>query len=186
MAKVATPPERWIEEGFRALARGGPQEVRIDVLAKGLGVTRGGFYWHFSDRRALLDKMLDTWEREGVDEVISQLEAQGGSARERLLSLFAAAVSQPERLPVELAIRDWARRDESVRARLARVDDRRMAYMRQQFSDFVKDPLNVEVRCMLAFAAYIANNLIAATHDGRSREDLLIHGFKFLLEDDPL
>ena len=43
-------PARWIEEGLRALAAGGPDAVRIDPLAKALGVTRGGFYWHFEDR----------------------------------------------------------------------------------------------------------------------------------------
>ena len=45
-------PERWIEEGLRALAAGGPDAVRVDVLAKDLGVTRGGFYWQFGSRRA--------------------------------------------------------------------------------------------------------------------------------------
>src|SRR3954462_3782441 len=68
MAKVATPRERWIEGGLDALASGGPDAVRIEALAKDLGVTKGGFYWHFADRRSLLDAMLDVWEREGVDD----------------------------------------------------------------------------------------------------------------------
>jgi AcrR family transcriptional regulator len=58
-----TPRSQWIEAGLRALAAGGPDGVRIEPLAQALGVTRGGFYWHFDDRRALLDEMLDTWER---------------------------------------------------------------------------------------------------------------------------
>ena len=49
-----TPRERWIEAGLQALAAGGPDAVRIDPLAKALGVTRGGFYWHFENRDALL------------------------------------------------------------------------------------------------------------------------------------
>ena len=53
----------WIDEGLRALAGGGPDAVRIEPLAQALGVTKGGFYWHFDDRRALLDEMLDAWER---------------------------------------------------------------------------------------------------------------------------
>ena len=62
-APTRTPRHWWIEEGLRALAAGGPDAVRIDPLAKALGVTRGGFYWHFEDRGALLEEMLDTWER---------------------------------------------------------------------------------------------------------------------------
>ena len=62
-----TPRSSWIDAGLSALAAGGPDAVRIEPLAKALGVTRGGFYWHFENRRALLDEMLDTWERTGVD-----------------------------------------------------------------------------------------------------------------------
>ena len=43
----------WVEAAFDALAEGGIEAVRIDPLAKQLGVTRGSFYWHFTDRAAL-------------------------------------------------------------------------------------------------------------------------------------
>jgi AcrR family transcriptional regulator len=39
-----TPRSKWIDEGLRALAAGGPDAVRIEALAQALGVTRGGFY----------------------------------------------------------------------------------------------------------------------------------------------
>ena len=82
-----TPRSTWIEAGLRALAAGGPDAVRIEPLAKTLGVTRGGFYWHFADRRALLDEMLDTWERATIDEVIERVEGEGGDPEARLLRL---------------------------------------------------------------------------------------------------
>ena len=50
MAVARTPRGRWVEEGLRALAAGGPDAVRIEPLAQALGVTKGGFYWHFADR----------------------------------------------------------------------------------------------------------------------------------------
>src|SRR5688572_32824461 len=105
-----TPPSRWIEEGLRALAAGGPDAVRVEALARALGVTKGGFYNHFGDRPALLDEMLDAWEELGVDQVIERVEAAGGDARDRLRRLFALTSSARDLLRVELAIRDWARR----------------------------------------------------------------------------
>ena len=69
-APTRTPRGSWIDAGLRALAAGGPDAVRIEPLARELGVTRGGFYWHFEDRRALLEEILDAWERSSVDEVI--------------------------------------------------------------------------------------------------------------------
>src|SRR2546429_7206445 len=97
-APTRTPRSSWIEEGLRALAAGGPDAVRIEPLARALGVTKGGFYWHFDDRRALLDEMLDAWERVFIDEVIEQVEAKGGTAPARLKRLFALATSSEDLL----------------------------------------------------------------------------------------
>ena len=63
MALAQTPRSRWIDAGLEALADGGPDAVRIEPLARSLGVTKGGFYGYFDDRPALLDEMLDAWER---------------------------------------------------------------------------------------------------------------------------
>jgi AcrR family transcriptional regulator len=121
-APTRTPRSSWIEEGLRALAAGGPDAVRIEPLAKVLGVTRGGFYWHFDDRRALLEEILDSWERASVDEVIERIENEGGDARAKLRRLSALAASSDEPLRIDLAVRDWARREQAVAQRLRRID----------------------------------------------------------------
>src|SRR3954470_17138741 len=146
-APTRTPRRSWIEEGLRALAAGGPDAVRIEPLARALGVTRGGFYWHFGDRRALLEEILDTWERASVDEVIERIESEGGDARAKLRRLSTLAASSDEPLRIDLAVRDWARRDQTVAERLRRVDDRRMDYMRSLFGAFCFDENEVEARC---------------------------------------
>ena len=88
-----TSPSKWIEQGLRALAAGGPDAVRIEPLARALGVTRGGFYWHFHDRRALLDAMLDTWERTTTEEVAQRLERESGGATAKLQLLLALTIT---------------------------------------------------------------------------------------------
>jgi AcrR family transcriptional regulator len=178
MALTRTPRSSWIDEGLRALAAGGPGAVRIESLARALGVTKGGFYWHFDDRRALLDEMLDTWERLGVDEVIDRIERAGGDARAKLRRLSVIAASSDEALGVDplsidLAVRDWARRDEAVAGRLRRVDNRRMDYLRSLFGAFCPDPDDVEARSMLAFSLWIGSHFIAADHGKRKRSNVL-------------
>jgi AcrR family transcriptional regulator len=179
-APTRTPRINWIDEGLRALAAGGPDAVRIEPLARTLGVTRGGFYWHFDDRRALLEEMLDTWEQIGVDEVIERIEGEGGDARAKLRRLFAIGASSDEVLSIELPIRDWARRDKAVAKRLRRVDDRRMEYMRLLFGAFCPDEDEVEARCLLAFSVWIGNHLIVAGHGTRSRADVLDLALRWL------
>jgi AcrR family transcriptional regulator len=172
-APTRTPRRSWIEEGLRTLAVGGPDAVRIEPLARALGVTRGGFYWHFADRPALLEEMLDTWERVSVDEVIERVESEGGDARAKLRRLSALAASSDEPLRIDLAVRDWARREQTVAERLRRVDNRRMDYMRSLFGSFCPDEDDVEARCMVFYSLWIGNHFIAADHGARRRTDVL-------------
>jgi AcrR family transcriptional regulator len=186
-ALTRTPRSAWIEEGLRALATGGPDAVRIEPLAKKLGVTKGGFYWHFEGRRGLLDELLDAWEQKSVDEVIARIEGEGGDAHDKLRRLSDLATSGHEELGIDplridLAIRDWSRRDAKVARRLRRVDNRRMDYMRSLYREFTADADDVEARCMVAFCLWIGSPFIAADHGARSRDDVVARAMK-LLED---
>jgi AcrR family transcriptional regulator len=182
MAKTRTPKDSWTRAGLSALAEGGPDAVRIELLARSLGVSKGGFYWHFEDREELLGEMLESWERGGVDEVIAAVEDGEGDPKRRLRRLFEiASASAEERLRTELAIREWARHDEAVAARVARVDERRMDYMRPLFAPFCEDPAEVEARCFLAFSLFTASELIRAGHPGTTRPDVLERALGVLL-----
>ena len=165
---------------MRALADGGPDAVRIDPLAKALGVTRGGFYWHFKDRQALLDEILDAWERAATDEVLERVERRGGDPRTKARRAGALTLSE-DLLPVDLAVRDWARRDAAVARRLRRVDNRRMDYLRAQFRAIGASPDEVEARSLLAFSLLIGSHLITAGHGSESRDQVLDRAARWLL-----
>jgi AcrR family transcriptional regulator len=174
MALARTPRGRWIDEGLEALAAGGPDAVRIESLARALGVTKGGFYGYFDDRRALLEEMLDTWERASVDEVIERVEGGGGDAKTKLRRLSSLAGPRGgEPLKIDLAVRDWARRDTRVARRLKRVDNRRMDYLRSLFRALSRDEDDVEVRCLLFYSLWIGGHFIAADHGAHSRADVV-------------
>lgn len=113
VATARTPRETWISAGLKALADGGPDAVRIESLAKSLKVTKGGFYGFFADRGALITAMLDTWERESIDDVLEQLDSTEADPRARI-RLAGQLTLSGDRLPLDLAMRDWARRDEAV------------------------------------------------------------------------
>ncbi|HEY3727411.1 MAG TPA: TetR/AcrR family transcriptional regulator [Solirubrobacteraceae bacterium] len=178
-APTRTPRTSWIEEGLRALARGGPDAVRIEPLAQALGVTKGGFYWHFEDRRALLAEMLEAWEQATTDEVVERVEGEGGDARAKLRRLFALTSSGV--VAIDLAVRDWSRREPAVAERLRRIDNRRMDYLRSLFGAFCPDPDDVEARCMLSYSLLIGNHFIAADHGARTRTDVLELAWRQLL-----
>jgi AcrR family transcriptional regulator len=172
VAKVRTPRGAWVHAALQALAAGGPDAVRIEALAVELGVSKGGFYWHFADRQALLEEMLDTWEKAGTEDIIAHVESQPADPRAKLQRLFELT-SSPDGLAVELAVRDWARRDTDVAERLRRVDNRRVGYIRSLFGQFCADRDDVEVRSMLAYTLVIGSYFIAAQHGDKTRSQVL-------------
>jgi AcrR family transcriptional regulator len=172
VAKVRTPRGAWVHAALRALAAGGPDAVRVETLAVSLGVSKGGFYWHFADRQALLEEMLDTWEKTGTEDIIARVESQPGDARAKLQKLFEVT-SSPEGLAVELAVRDWSRRDNDVAGRLRRADNRRLGFVRSLFRQFCLDEDDVEVRSMMAYSMVLGSYFVAAEHGDKTRSQVL-------------
>lgn len=170
---LLTRREKWIEEGLRALAEGGVDAVRVETLARALGVTKGGFYGYFADRGELLSEMLDTWERESVDDVLEQIHRVGGDVLDQFRLAGRLTFSGERLLPLDLAVRDWARRDADVAGRLRRVDNRRMQLSRDAISTFCDDPDEVEARCLLAFCLAIGRHLFTAEHPNRTRDQVV-------------
>ena len=171
MATIRTPRAAWLDAALQALAAGGPDAVRVEALAASLEVTKGGFYWHFSDRQALLDELLDTWEKAMVDDPIARVESRSDDPRDKLQQLFAQAASV--NFAAELAIREWARRDSGVAKRVRRVDNRRMEYLRSLFAQFCPEERDVEARSMLAFSLFVGSYFIKARHPDKSRNEVL-------------
>ncbi|MBU1333238.1 MAG: TetR/AcrR family transcriptional regulator [Alphaproteobacteria bacterium] len=127
-------PQDWIVAALAALAEGGIGAVRIEKLARRLNTSKGSFYWHFADRPALLTALLDFWETEGTSLVISSVDTVEHPA-ERLRAVADAALIPSEQgvdvARAEAALRAWAAEEPVVAERIARVDDRRVAYLAQ-------------------------------------------------------
>ena len=180
MAAPKRTQAEWVGAAVTALAEGGVDNVRVERIARALGVTKGSFYWHFEDRNALLAGMVEAWEAGGTHDIISKVDAAGGDARARLRRLWDVT-SGEEGMAAELALRDWARRDPQVAVKVQRVDDTRMAYVRALFSQVFPDADDIEARAMLLYSLLIGNYFIGARHGRRGRRRVLTEAVELLL-----
>ncbi len=147
--------EDWTRAALDALASGGVAAVAVDRLAKRLGVTRGSFYWHFSDRRELIDAALAEWERENTTDLIPEAEAIGDPV-ERLRHLFRQVYEQQVDA-VEIALATAA--DEPLIAPVfARVTRTRLAFLRRIFKDLGLSDAEADDRAWLAYTLYIGHH----------------------------
>jgi AcrR family transcriptional regulator len=126
-------------------------------------VTKGGFYRHFADRPAFLTALLDEWERRSVDDVLTRVGTDGTDAATNVRRAGALTFHQ-DLVPIDRAVRAWARTAPDVAARLRRVDNARISYLRSQFAEISDDPGEIEARSLLAFALAIAHDTITVDH----------------------
>jgi AcrR family transcriptional regulator len=116
-------PDDWIRAAFARLSTEGIESVRIELLARDLGVSKGSFYWHFQDREELLAKMLDRWEGDEIAWLDDTVVTPQAAARWARFVEHCADLSCARR---EAALRAWARRDERVAARISGIEKKRM------------------------------------------------------------
>ena len=166
---------RWVSAGLAALTEGGVEHVRVEVVAERLGVTKGGFYRRFKDRRALLEAMLEDWSRGRVDAVNRQTELRDARPRERLRSLidlYSARVSA-HGMAVELAIRQWARTDRAAAAAVARVDSQRLRSVEDLYRGLGLTANKARAAAVLFYAFIFGQSLLVLEGTSRDRARLI-------------
>jgi len=153
-ARTQLDRDAWIHGAMDILAEEGIAGLRVEVLAKRLKVTKGSFYWHFTDRRDLLLAVLNVWKEGRIRDIIKQTRAQPGEELERIhhvIDVYSAGRNRRGML-IELAVRDWVRRDPEVAAIVAEVDDIRLRCARELFLACGVPFDEASSRCMLLYA----------------------------------
>lgn len=146
--------DAWVAGATEVLAEEGIAGLRVEVLAKRLKVTKGSFYWHFTDRRDLLMAVLAQWKDGRIRDIIKQTRAQPGRELEQIyhvIDVYSASRSR-RGMMIELAVRDWARRDAEAAAIVAEVDDVRLRCARDLFLACGVPMDEASSRCMLLYA----------------------------------
>ena len=142
----------WIDFALKTLAREGAEALKADVLARKLGVSRGSFYWHFSELGDFHARLVVRWRDIATEAIIADL-AQYQSARRRLAVLLRAALSRDARL--EVRMRAFADTNARAARAVAAVDRRRRRYIEQLLVGAgVARPL-AATRAQLLYWAYL-------------------------------
>lgn len=126
----------WIDAALRLLIDGGVDAIQITVLSRGLGVTRGSFYWHFDSRESLLDALIHQWRSRNTGVIVDAV-SKADTLDDGILALFAVWTDHRRFDPaLDQAIRNWARYDDALRARLKSEDDARIDAVAAMFQRF--------------------------------------------------
>ena len=160
----------WIDAGLKALARDGFTALKADVIARKLSVSRGSFYWHFTDVAGLEKAVMQRWRDVMAEAVIRELK-KIKPASARLSHLLRRALGAAPAL--EIAMRAWASSDPRARAMVRTVDKRRLAYIAQMLRDGGVAADHVQPRAQIIYWAYLGFVLSGEPVTGAARDRLI-------------
>jgi AcrR family transcriptional regulator len=119
--------EDWLQHALETLRREGVSGLRVEPLAKSLGVTTGSFYWHFKDRSELLSRVLEHWN-ELMTGAVARRMGSSDSPKDQLRTLLVE-ITREEHNRYETAMRNWASFDTAAKKAVRMVDECRLAYV---------------------------------------------------------
>jgi AcrR family transcriptional regulator len=143
---------RWIDAALAAIESGGPDAVAVGPLARGLGVTKGSFYWHFADRRELLRAALETWLRRHTIETEERFGAITDARRRlRLLFSYAMVELRPTVIVQLLAHVD----DPDIAAAVNEATRRRIDFIAAAYRELGLTPARARDQALLAYSSFL-------------------------------
>lgn len=139
----------WINQGLKALARGGFTALKADPLAKTMGVSRGSFYWHFADLGAFHAAILKRWREIAAEQIIADVEATDEPLKALLRRSFGA------RLDLERAVRNWAAFDAAAQGAVRAIDRRRIDYIEALLANRGLAPATAQARAQILYWTFL-------------------------------
>jgi AcrR family transcriptional regulator len=146
-------PDDWIRAAFARLTAQGIETVRVELLARDLGASKGSFYWHFNDREDLLAQMLVRWESDETEWLDASPDADSRAAVR--WARFVERSADYERARLEAALRDWARRDARIASRITAIEKKRGAHIASVLRDVGFTPAAADSWAEVALLVYL-------------------------------
>ena len=153
--KKGVSKEQWLVKALDILETDGFSAIKIEKLAKQLGTSRSGFYYHFKNRQDLLQHLLSYWAEEYTSVITDNQEMKNLDAEQRLRTTME--MIREKKLPkYDLAMTAWAKVDRLVDKIVKRVMKMRLDYTRSIFEElgFAGDELEMRARLFLCYHAW--------------------------------
>lgn len=176
----------WEQSALELIAEKGVAGLRVEPLARRLGITKGSFYWHFSDRSDLLQGALKRWDTLDAQHLQAFVDhSNEHDALENLIAFFRRTSRQQLTHRVYSALLS-APDQGLIGETLKRVTDRRMSFLNAAYQRLGYDPEKAESHTQLTYCAYVGFLLLssqgmAAEPDTQSYERYTEHLIEVLL-----
>ena len=177
---MAPPPNNakvsrddWVNAAVAAAVHEPIDALKVLVLADQLGVSRSSFYWYFESREQFLDAIVDRWRLNTVS-IVERAQRTARTVTAAVLGVFECwADSQLFNVALDLAMRDWGRRDSGARSLVADADVQRLDALSRMFGRHGYDEVEATVRARLVYHSQVGLYAVAEPETVQQRLDRL-------------
>lgn len=171
----------WLEGAYKMLVTSGVDSIKVMALAEMLNISRTSFYWHFKDRKALLDSLIACWKEKNTGNLIAQTQIDAKTITEAMLNLFDCWIN-PDLFdsPMDFAIRNWAHNSPELKSILDQTDQKRLMAIQSMFLRFNFDEHQANIRAHAIYytqVGYISMMVKEQTSDRIAKMPAYIEAF---------
>jgi AcrR family transcriptional regulator len=160
----------WIDLALTTLAHENFGALKADVLARKLGVSRGSFYWHFTDISTFHAQVIEHWKQVTTEAIITDVERH--EPREKRIDvLLRHAFGHSAAL--EIRMRAWAGNNVEAARALNEVDRRRRGYIERILVEAGIAPPLATTRAQLLYWSYLGAALSRAKLTGEQLDRIV-------------
>ncbi len=178
---VKVTRDDWLNVARDILVSEGVGEVKVLGIAERLDVSRSSFYWYFKSRKDLLDQLLESWEQSNTGIMVRHTEVPASTINAALNNFFRCVVDPTGfNHQLDFAVREWARRDGSVRRVIDRSDTARHAAIAAMFARHGYAPAEADIRARVLYyqqIGYYALDLSETLEERLSRVEGYLYCF---------
>lgn len=147
----------WIDLGLISLSKKGFKSLRADSLAQSIGVSRGSFYWHFTNIADFELQLMNAWMQRTTESVIVELDREF-SPESRLTKLVGLALSNE--LTLDKAMRSWSMEDKRASQIVTKVDNQRIVYVQSLLEAIGLNKQEISLRAKALYWSCIGRSVV--------------------------
>lgn len=171
---VSTNREDWVRAALQILIEEGAGEVKVLTLANRMRCSRSNFYFFFKDREALLTELLAYWQAKNTAAIVERSGRPAARISQGILNIFDCWAN-PDLFDARLdfAVREWARRSDTVTTEVTRADTLRLKAIADLFARFGASQKQAIVRSRTLYFMQLGYYALSIRETPEERMELL-------------
>ena len=173
--------EDWLRVAMDVLVSDGVSEVKVLTISHRLEVSRSSFYWYFKSRKDLLNQLLAEWEKTNTGIMVAAAQTPAPTITAALNAVFKFIINPVGfNHPLDFAVREWARRDGTVRRIVDQSDTARTNALAQMYQRYGYAPDEADIRARVLYyqqIGYYALDLNETMEERLARARLYLYAF---------